>query len=154
MEIYHVLPEGQRNKFADPEQHLRPLLRRQSPNVIRTNEGGIDCSGQLILHTLRAYKLMKVKDLIAKCSELYREGATDYVEETSENGVDFLINFFLRFFLPIKFIDFDQYTLCAIKYLANDGFIKLTDAERFENSEVILYHATAEPDFRAGKFQL
>ena len=40
------------------------------------------------------------------------------------------------------------------KYLANDGLIKLNVAEKFEDSEVVQYHATAAPDFRDGKFQL
>ena len=154
MEIYHVLREGRRNKFDDPEQHLYPLLRQQSADVIRTNEAGICCAGQIILRTIRDYKLMKVKDLRAKCSEVFQEGAADYLEEISEDRAEFLVNYFLHFDLPFIFGDFDRYTLCAIKYLANDGFIKLSDAERFEDSEIVLYHATAEPDFRAGKFEI
>ena len=46
------------------------------------------------------------------------------------------------------------YGLAAIKYLANDGFIKLGSATKFENREILQYHATAEPEFCCGKFRL
>ena len=48
----------------------------------------------------------------------------------------------------------DGYAFSAIKYLANDGFIKLSKAASFENREVFQYHATAEPEFRSGKFRV
>ena len=48
----------------------------------------------------------------------------------------------------------DGFAFSAIKYLANDGFIKLSNAENFEKREVLQYHATAKPEFRSGKFQL
>ena len=37
---------------------------------------------------------------------------------------------------------------------SNDGFIKLGNAAQFEAREIVKYHATAEPEFRSGKFQL
>ena len=48
----------------------------------------------------------------------------------------------------------DGFAFSALKYLANDGFIKLSKAENFENREVLQYHAIAEPEFRSGKFRL
>ena len=48
----------------------------------------------------------------------------------------------------------DGVAFSALKYLANDGFIKLSDAEMFENREILQFHATAQPEFRSGKFQL
>ena len=48
----------------------------------------------------------------------------------------------------------EGYAVAAIKYLANDGFIKLSEADKFENRFVLQYHATAKPEFRSGKFHL
>ena len=44
--------------------------------------------------------------------------------------------------------------LTAMKHLANSGFIKLSDNADFGKREILQYHATAEPTFRCGKFQL
>ena len=143
MEIYQILPEGERNNF-DPEEHLTPRLRQRDLETSRLRADGIDYSGSIILHTIRVFKLTKVKNLIAKCSGKFKEQVLEHL-----GG-----NLFVRFLILQKFIDFDEYALCAIKYLANDGFIKLKIAERFEDSEVVQFYANAVPDFRDGKFQL
>ena len=62
MEIDHILPEGQRNKFADPEKHLRRFLQRYTHDIKRIKEEGINCAGQLILHTIRTFKLKHSRD--------------------------------------------------------------------------------------------
>ena len=48
----------------------------------------------------------------------------------------------------------DTYMIAAIKYLANAGFIKLSDAADFDAREIVKYHATAKPIFESGKVQL
>ena len=49
---------------------------------------------------------------------------------------------------------YEKYLTATIQFLANDGFIKLGNAAQFEAREIVKYHATAEPEFRSGKFQL
>ena len=49
---------------------------------------------------------------------------------------------------------FEKFLPVTLQLLANDGFIKLSDAAQFEAREIVKYHATAVPEFRSGKFQL
>ena len=143
MEINHVLPEGERNNFVDPEKHLSPHVRHQDFDTsVRAND--IACSGMLIINAIRVSKLTKVKTLVEKCSEQLKG---QILELYGRNPL-------ICFITEQNLMDFDGFTLCAIKYLANAGFIKLRVAERFEDSKVVQYHATAVPDFRDGKFQL
>ena len=141
MEIRELLPKIERNSFANPEQHLGPTFRRQ--DFVDLHEHGLDISGTIVLDTIRVFKLKKVNDLVVKCSERCREHSILFL------GYDIFTRFCTGCFTGPE-----GYTICAIKYLANDGFLKLKVAERFEDSVVVQYHATAKPDFRDGEFQL
>ena len=150
MELSDILPKSERANFADPEQHVIQryrVLAQISPIFRHGNESYICSAGQSLLGILRKRKSkMTVKTLIT----IYKRGLRDTA-----------INTPLAFVLaqpPSSGQSFDQvidgFSLSAIKYLANDGFIKLSSAEIFENSEVLQYHATAEPKFQSGKFHL
>ena len=144
MEIYQVLPKGERNNFVDPEEDLRSQLRQPDSAIMKENSLGIPCVGSLIMDTLRKFKLTTVKNLVAKAHDRFKAIALG--EVTSD--------YFITRFCLLKLEVFDEYALAAIKHFANGGFLKLNVAERFEDSEIVQYHATAAPDFRDGKFQL
>ena len=49
-------------------------------------------------------------------------------------------------------IEIDMFT--SLTFLANDGFIKLSNATKFEDREVIQYFGDGFPEYRSGKFEL
>ena len=157
MELSSILPESERANFADPEQHviqhfssinLFDYRHMAWVNPLRTAyQSQIGNTGRSLLDKLQQRKSkMTVKTLVT----IYKRGLRDKITNTP-----------LAFLLaqpPSSGESFDQvidgFSFSAIKYLANDGFIKLSSAEMFENSEVLQYHATAQPKFRSGKFHL
>ena len=150
MELSNILPKSERANFADPGQHVIPqyrVLAQILPSTFHGNEFQISGAGQTLLEILQKRKSkMTVKTLVT----IYKRGLRDKITNTP-----------LAFLLaqpPSSGESFDQvidgFSFSAIKYLANDGFIKLSSAEMFENSEVLQYHATAQPKFRSGKFHL
>ena len=139
MELSNVLPKNERTTFLDPGQHANPQYFGR-----RAHDAQISDAGYRILEILQTRKSkMSVRTLITIFKNKVRdEAATPLV-----------------LFLPrLTGQSFDKitegYAVTAIQYLANDGFIKLSEAGKFENREVLQYHATAEPEFRNGKFQL
>ena len=141
MEFSHVLPENERTSFPDPMQHVNAAKEICPDFRVCENETDalVTQKGQLILDMLRQFK--------------YLETGLDMkmTVGTLPKAVAGALPPFCT--AAIALID-ESYFVTAIKFLANDGFIKLGDAEEFEKREILQYHATAEPEFRSGKFRL
>ena len=136
MEISHVLPENKRNKFDSPErrENLRTIeLASASDKTV--SEKVFDLHALVILGTLQSFKRkMTVKSLRAF---IKRNVPSMFEDQT-----------------PDELLQGKLFFIEAIKCLANDGFIKLSNAQEFEDRKIVKYHATAEPKFKSGKFQL
>ena len=149
MELSNILPKNERTTFPDPGQHVDPQYRRlaeQFEACRRSNDSQISDSGYGILDILQTRKSkMSVRTLITIFTNIVRDEAMQY-----RPAVFVLPRLTGQSFEKIT----EGYAIAAIKYLANDGFIKLSEADKFENREVLQYHATAEPEFRNGKFHL
>ena len=122
------MPENQRNNFPNPREHLHSSIRFTESvieEVKLNNDRTFGRYGKVVLITLRRLKSkITVRTLL---SILKREVHAEISED---------------------------FILATVKFLANDGFVKLGDAEQFETRKILKYHATAEPEFRSGKFQL
>ena len=144
MEISHVLPENERNNFPNPGEGLHPLAQTLTPE----DEVALDMVGNRLLRILRKLKSkMTIKTFLAI---VRREGEPNIHREFTA--------YQLNEPTPVGYGDFqtvlDHFPIKVIKYLANGGFIKLSNAANFEAREIVKYHATAQPKFRSGKFQL
>ena len=148
MQFFNILPKAERADFADPGQDvLLPYrqLAQISPIYRMGNELMINIAGRFLLETLQNRRAkMTVKTLM-----------TIYKRDLGSFAANSPLAFLLDGISGHSFDEIrDGFAIAAIKYLANDGFIKLSDAENFQNREVLQYHATAMPEFRSGKFQL
>ena len=152
MEISSILPENERNSFPDPMQHIGQRMQAIASGTDfwqSVNDGQIKGCGNAILRILREKKSrIPVKNL----ATIYARGMRDVRADTASiPHLRFLLDAYSG--LGIDEI-MERYALTAMKLLANDGFIKLSNAGQFENREVLQYHATAQPEFRSGKFQV
>ena len=148
MQFFNILPKTERANFADPGQDVVPRYRQLaqiSPIFRMGNESMINGAGQSLLGVLQNRRAkMTVKTLVT----IYKRGL-------SSSAANSPLAFVLGGGSGHSFDEItDGFAFSAIKYLANDGFIKLSEAENFENREVLQYHATAMPELRDGKFQL
>ena len=140
--ISYILPEEERNTFPDPMWHINEA-REMVPNCKFFDEAPDKCiteKGRIILEILREFKSKMTVNmaLFVHCREIQM----------------------MNKFAP-QFADDDESAvvtkscfLSAMKFLANAGFIKLSSTAEFGKREILLYHASAEPKFRSGKFQL
>ena len=152
MEISSVLPENERGNFPDPMQHVGPRMQTIASGSDfwqSVNEGQIKGCGNAILRILRDLKSrISVKNIVT----IYEKGMRDMRADTASIPH---LRFLLDAYSGLSFEEImESYALTAIKLLANDGFIRLSSAGQFENREIVQYHATAQPEFRSGKFQL
>ena len=141
MEVFHKIPKNQRNNFADPMQHMN-AAKEEEPgceNCASADEV-ITVNGNLILKTMRQFGSKMTVDmaLFVRCREM-QTIAKITPPPGGWAGMESVIR--------------GQF-LTAMKHLANSGFIKLSDNADFGKREILQYHATAEPTFRCGKFQL
>ena len=140
--ISHILPEDERNNFPDPMRHIN-AAREIVPDCEFFDKAPDACiteKGRTILEILREFKSKMTVNmaLFVHCREMQM----------------------MARFTP-QFADDDEASvvtkscfLTAIKFLANAGFIKLSTGHEFGKREILQYHATAQPTFHAGKFQL
>ena len=138
------MPENERNNFPNPSEGLHPLAQTLTPE----DEIALDVVGNRFLRILRKLKSkMTIKTFLAI---VRREAEQNFDRE--------FIAYQLNEPTPVEYGDFqtvlDHFPIKVIKYLANGGFIKLSNAANFESREIVKYHATAQPKFRSGKFQL
>ena len=149
MELSDIIPKSERNNFQDPIKHAF-----EAGQVCQNCEdySGIEYVGKKILEILRGFKSkVKVGAILAKYKdnraiEAFRLIAND---ESLLNSKDPTPGCFCGPECQEKDV-----FLTAMRLLANDVFIKLGDAAKFEDREILQYHATAMPEFRSGKFQL
>ena len=154
MEFSNVLPENERTSFPDPMRHVRVAKEIYPDCGVSENatDATVTRKGQLILDMLRQFKYfatdldMKMTVGTAVFVHLRESKAVAGVPAPPDIAAVAWITQFE--FLALS------YFVTAIKFLANDGFIKLGDAEEFEKREIVQYHATAKPEFRSGKFRL
>ena len=148
MQMFHILPENERNNFLNHREQLDFRIRRIESRVEALkpmNDHMLGNLGREILMLLQDVKFtMTVKTFLAIAKRRLKETTTTMIfmigpipgttEKAEKIAEDFLV--------------------VTIKSLANDGFIKLSNAQEFEAREIVKYHATAKPKFRCGKFQL
>ena len=138
MEISHILPENERNKFPNPRGQLDPGVRMTESRVVLMNN-----LAKHILFTMRDLKSkMTVKTMLTIITRDIT-GIDNFLFGQPVQGSNGSVGQLFEKFLPV-----------TLQLLANDGFIKLSDAAQFEAREIVKYHATAVPEFRSGKFQL
>ena len=146
MEITHILPENERNNFPNPREGLDlvDFAIAESVEPLKSMaEFTLTNFARAILEGLRMSKSkLTVKALLATfqrdMEQFLMEGFFDGVAWAATTGKETL----------------EKYLVVVIKHLANDGFIKLSNAVNFEDREIVKYHATAKPKFKSGKFQL
>ena len=148
MQMYHILPENERNNFRSPRSNLDVRIRRIESRVEAlkpVNDHMLGNLGREILMVLRDVKFkMTVKTFLAIAKRRLKETTTTLIfmigpiPGTAENAEKVA----------------EDFLTVTIKSLANDGFVKLSNADEFEAREIVKYHATAEPKFRCGKFHL
>ena len=141
MKITKILSESERNKFPDPRQHIRKA-KSSFPNWDESQHADwhISIAGQAILGTLRTggfQSTITVKTLFSFYEKRFK---TDPKLE-------------LPLYMSVYSLGKPAF-LSAIKFLANDGFIKLSSCAQFEKRRILQYHATAEPKFQSGKFEV
>ena len=147
MEISHVLPENERNNFPNPREGLDPrfaMLESVEPLKSMAEVLFKNCA-DLTFEILRASKSkLTVKALLAMNKRLTDLGFVQHLgfsdsHAWTERQCEKMVS---------------SLSVAVLKILANDGFIKLSNAADFEAREIVKYHATAEPKFKSGKFQL
>ena len=138
MEISHILPENERNKFPNPRGQLDPGVRMTESRVV-------------LMNNLAKHVLFTMRDLKSKMT--VKTMVTTFTRQMTECDI---IVFGQPLQGPVWRRDplFEKLLLVTLQFLANDGFIKLSNAAQFEAPEIVKYHATAMPEFRSGKFQL
>ena len=146
--MYHILPENERNNLRNPRSNLDVRIRRIESRVEAlkpVNDHMLGNLGREILMVLRDVKFkMTVKTFLAIAKRRLKETTTTMIfmigpiPGTAENAEKVA----------------EDFLTVTIKSMANDGFIKLSNADDFEAREIVKYHATAEPKFRCGKFHL
>ena len=141
MKITKILSENERNKFPDPRQHIRKA-KSSFPKWDESEHADwhISIAGQAILGTLRTVGFQSTITVKTLFSFYEKKFKTDP-------------KFELPLYMSIYSLGKPAF-LSAIKFLANDGFIKLTSCAQFEKRRILQYHATAEPKFLYGKFQV
>ena len=164
MKIFHVLPENERNNFQNPIQHLRsqqPVIDVWFQVLNPVQNDLIRGFGEGILVTLRKPKppsddsengRMKVSLVIKAVKKELKD--LQYTVTAAMAALPGIAEEILGIRACMTDALMDGYALTAMKLLANDGFIKLSKATKFENREVLQYHATAVPHYRSGKFRL
>ena len=145
MEISHVLPENERNKFPNPRDQLHhgiQMIESACEGLKSCVDRNLGRYAILVFGVLRRLKSkMTVKTLISIIMRDTKEAHELFCRlwPGSRESAD---------------RHYEKYLTATIQFLANDGFIKLGNAAQFEAREIVKYHATAEPEFRSGKFQL
>ena len=130
-----VLPVNKWMRFIDPMKHMQPAVDKL-----------IDDIGTRILITLREYRpagnrtqmRVTVRTLLDRFIDIY--GRLPHDEDT----------------LVMTHKSIEGCFLTAIKFLINDGFIKVGSPVvpgGFDDYEILDYHESAVPDFRAGRFR-
>ena len=144
MEITRILPENERNNFPNPREGLDlvDFAIAESVEPLKSMaEFTLTNFARAILEGLRMSKSnLTVKALLVMCQRVMEQfqGFFDGVAWAATTGKEHL----------------EKFLVVVIKHLANDGFIKLSNAVNFEDREIVKYHATAKPKFKSGKFQL
>ena len=139
------MPENERNNFPNPGEGLHPLAQTLTPE----DEIALDVVGNRFLRILRKLKSkMTIKTFLAI---VRRDMEQDM--HRSFPAYNLIAGPFAIEYGEIE-RKCDDYAILTIKHLANGGFIKLSNATNFEAREIVKYHATAQPKFRSGKFQL
>ena len=148
MEISHVLPENERNNFPNPYE----ATIRVGQHLFMTpvpEDDALSKLGNRLLAMLRKLKSkMTIKTFLAIVQREAEQNLSQSLTAYNSTAGPFAVEYgeFER--------EVDQCLIMTIKYLANGGFIKLSNAANFEAREIVKYHATAQPKFRSGKFQL
>ena len=139
MEIFRPLPKSQRNIFSNPRQHLEAL----PDGSIEQHDRMVGDIAVAIISILCIFRgQVTVKDILEENKRVLRQVDPTLMVVQS---------------LPIPGYNVtERIFLTAMKFLANDGFIKLGNAGRFEDRKVLKYYANidAVPKFQSGKFQL
>ena len=129
------MPKNKRMRFTDPMKHMQPAVDKL-----------IDDIGTRILITLSQYRpagnrtqmRVTVRTLLRRFIGIY---------SLLPHGDDTLV-------MTDKSIE--GCFLTAIKFLINDGFIKIVPPavqSEFEDNVIVDYHESAVPDFRAERFR-
>ena len=154
MKMTNILSENERNKFPDPRQHIRKA-KSSFPKWDESEHADwhISIAGQAILDTLRTGGFQSTITI------------NDYNQRLQSTiSIKTLFSFYEKRFKTDPKLELPLYMsvyslgkpafLSAIKFLANDGFIKLSSCAQFEKRRILQYHATAEPKFQSGKFEV
>ena len=161
MKITKILSENERNKFPDPRQHIRKA-KSSFPKWDESEHADwhISIAGQAILDTLRTggfQSTITINDYNQRLqSTISIKTLFSFYEKRFKTDPKFEVPLYMA---KSAGIEYDASLgkpvfLSAIKFLANDGFIQLSTCARFEKRQILQYHATAEPWFRSGKFQV